>query len=87
MYKITEEMVNEFNTMMYVTHGSCIFLVETGGIIANVYEITVEDKFIKHINLVLDNEFYDILNNFFEKKGIILSYNNTCTTIWSKHIS
>ena len=83
--KITEEMVTDFNQTL--ENLNCSFRLKfLGGIYVNECQIVPSsDMFIQSSIINLTNEFYKILEEFFSKRGIELSYNNTGSTFWSKN--
>jgi hypothetical protein len=82
-FMITQEMIDEFNMFLEVG-GSVIRLsAEQAGLAGyNVSEglgaqvCLSEMRYVESFILNLNSEFYDILNGFFKKKNIKLSYNN-----------
>lgn len=85
--KITNEMVNEFNSMLKTLN--CVFKLELNEKISPnnpTYEIKlVNPRFVDSFIINPTKDFFKILNEFFEEKGIELSYNNTGSIFWSRH--
>jgi len=82
---ITNEMVIDFNDAMRI-RGSSVILVKSEDR-PNCVDIQLpDDIYIRHINIGLTDEFYDLLKAFFghPRYGVKeLSFNNTGTTFWS----
>ena len=87
MARITEDMVTVFNQTL--ENLNCSFKLElekncvTGNPSCDI--VPSNDKFIQSSIINLTDEFYEILNDFFNKRGIELSYNNTGSCFWSKN--
>lgn len=81
--KITEGMVDEFNETL--DNMSCSFRIKYVDKDYPICEIVPANMlFIDSFIINPTEEFYDALENFFNKKGIELTYNNTGTIFWSK---
>lgn len=84
--KITEEMVKEFNQALKTMNYSFRLALRNGINGNNNCDIIIaNDMFIQSCILNMTDDFYEILESFFSKYGIELSYNNTGTTFWSKN--
>lgn len=86
--KITEDMVQEFNNLLF--DFGCIFkleIVKDGNNSNNpFYQIVpMNNFFIESIIINPSKEFYVLLENFFSKNEITLNYNNTKTIFCSKY--
>ena len=82
--KITVEMVHEFNRVLNSL--GCSFCLEYDDRTNNqeCTIIPVSMLFIDSYIINCDKGFYQLLNDFFAKKGIELTYNNTANIFWSK---
>lgn len=82
--KITNEMVDNFNNLIT----ECSFKLKFNDEFSNpTCEIVPKNnKYIDSSIINLNNEFYQILENFFKSfYSIELSYNNTRSSFWSKN--
>ena len=85
--RITENMVNEFNRLMN-NDGSSIRLEFSQGFVTPHAEICLNNmKYIDSFILNTDKTFKKVLENFFKQHGILLDYNNTRSTFWSRDFS
>lgn len=83
--KITEDMVTVFNQIL--ENLNCSFKLKfEKGICGNgqCKVVPSNDMFIHSLIINLTTEFYKILEDFFSKRGIVLSYNNDGSIFWSK---
>lgn len=84
--QITEDMVTIFNSML--ENLNCSFRLcfedEMSGNAA-YHIVPANDMFIHSSIINLTDEFYKVLEDFFYKRGIELTYNNTKSTFWSKN--
>ena len=83
--KITEDMVTVFNQIL--ENLSCCFKLKfEGGMCGNgqCKIVPLNDMFIKSSIINLTEEFYKVLEDYFSKRGIELSYNNDGSIFWSK---
>lgn len=78
MGKITQEMINEFNSTYL--HNSALVIEKSE--VNNCWNININDQFIKYAIITPSVIFIDTLEGFFGKKNIELSYNNTGTIFW-----
>lgn len=83
--KITVEMVREFNRAL--SSLGCSFCLEYDDRTNNpeCTIIPVSMLFVDSSIINCTKEFYQLLEGFFTKKGIELSYNNTANIFWSKN--
>lgn len=83
--QITEDMVISFNQTLENLNCSFRLKFITGPLGNGECEIILSnDMFIKSSIINLTEEFYNVLEKFFDKRGIKLSYNNTGSIFWSK---
>lgn len=83
--RITEEMVTDFNKTL--ENLDCSFRLKFKSGVCRNSECEIvpsNDMFIQNSIINLTEEFYKVLEDFFNKRGIKLSYNNTGSTFWSK---
>ena len=83
--KITEDMVAVFNQTL--ENLNCIFRLKfEEGMLGNAQckVVPSNDMFIYSSIINLTDEFYKVLDEFFNKRGIELSYNNDGSIFWSK---
>ena len=85
--KITEDMVTVFNQTL--ENLGCSFKLKyddkTLGFCNPSCEIVpTSNMFIQSSIINVTDEFYNILDDFFAKRGIELTYNNTGSIFWSK---
>lgn len=84
--KITEDMVTVFNQTL--ENLNCSFRLKfKNGMCGNgqCEVVPSNDMFIQSSIINLTEEFYKALEEFFEKRGIELSYNNDGSIFWSKN--
>ena len=87
MARITEDMVIIFNQTL--ENLDCSFKLDfrktsvPGNTSCEI--VPANNRFIHSSIINLTDEFYETLENFFKKKGIELSYNNTGSIFWSKN--
>ncbi len=82
---ITEEMVTDFNQTL--ENLNCSFRLKfQNGVCGNsdCEIVPSNNMFIQSSIINLTDEFYKVLEGFFNKRGIELSYNNTGSIFWSK---
>lgn len=83
--KITEDMVTVFNQTLENLNCSFRLKFENGTCGNGQCKIvSSNDVFIKSSIINLTEEFYKVLEEFFSKRGIELSYNNDGSIFWSK---
>ncbi len=81
--KISENMMTDFNQTL--ENLNCCFRLKFIKEVNPICEIVpANDMFIHSSIINLTDEFYQILNDFFKKRGIELTYNNTGSIFWSK---
>lgn len=83
---IIKEDVEELNATLKVLQ--CSFRLrynENSGEMSDVSIIPANNLFIKYAEIYPSDEFYSILENYFQDKGITLGYSNTRQRFWSKH--
>lgn len=87
MNDITKEMIDELNKALEtMSLGIRIKLEERLFIEGHACDIILANNFfIESYILNLSDEFYEMLEKFFKKYGITLSYNNNRSTFWSKN--
>lgn len=86
--KITEDMVIDFNHTLENLGCSFKLKYDDNGLgFSNptCQIVPASDMFIHSAIINVTNEFYKILDDFFLKKGIELSYNNDGSIFWSKN--
>lgn len=86
--KITEDMVAVFNQTL--ENLGCSFKLQYDDNILGFGNpscqiVPTSDRFIHSSIINLTEEFYKILDEFFAKRGIELSYNNDNSIFWSKN--
>ncbi len=81
--KITSNMVDEFNKTL--ENLQCGFKLSLDESYKNptCYIVPLSDRFIDSFILNLTKDFFEILDEYFNKKGIVLRYNNTRSCFWS----
>lgn len=83
--KITEDMVTVFNQILESLNCSFKLKFETGVAKNNQCRIVpLNDIFFHSFTINLTDEFYELLEDFFMKRNIELSYNNDKSIFWSK---
>lgn len=82
--KITKDMILNFNNILE-SKGCCFRLKYTDGTGGNPHGeiVPMSMKYIESAIINPSKDFYDDLIQFFKRKGIELSFNNTKTTFWS----
>lgn len=87
--KITQEMVNEFNESLEMLQ--CSFRIKINyqysdwEVNPTCSIIPSNDMYIDSTVFNMSKDFYTMLENFFETKGIKeLAYNNTGSTFWAR---
>ena len=82
--KITTKMVHEFNSIL-CSDGAVFRIWLKDGTYGNPSAeiVPANNKYIDSYIINPTKEFYSLLEDFFEEKGIELTYNNTRTTFWS----
>ena len=81
--KITNDMVNEFNKTLETLQCGFKLSLDVSCNNPTCYITPLSDRFIDSFILNLSKDFFEILENFFIKKGITLHYNNTRSCFWS----
>ena len=83
--KITEDMVIVFNQTLGNLNCSFKLKYESGTCGNGQCKVVPSnDMFIQSSIINLTEEFYKVLEEFFSKRGIELSYNNDGSIFWSK---
>lgn len=84
MAKITEDMVTEFNGIL--DSMNCSFKIGFDDRTENpqCQIVPANSLFIDSSIINLTSDFYSMLENFFTKRGVEISYNNTRSIFWSK---
>lgn len=83
--KITEDMVTVFNQTLENLNCSFRLKYESGMCGNGQCKITPSNEmFIQSSIINLTEDFYRVLENFFAKRDIELSYNNDGSIFWSK---
>ena len=85
--KITEDMVIVFNQTL--ENLGCSFKLQyddkaLGFGNPSCEIVPTSNMFIQSSIINVTDEFYNILDDFFAKRGIELTYNNTGSILWSK---
>ena len=85
--EITEIMVKVFNQIL--ENLNCSFKLEfnDGGMVADSPVCSIvpsSNLFIESSIINPTKEFYNVLEGFFRKRGVELSYNNDGLSFWSK---
>ena len=80
--KITNTMIKDFNKIMHEVYNSKIRITKETN---NWFKLIADDCFVSEdVSLSLNEKFYSILETFFKKYNIELSYNNTKTIFWER---